>query len=111
MVVHCDNMGAVAVVNSGYSKVPQIMHLLRCLCFIRALFQLAVWAEHIPGVQNKWVDGISRNNLSFLFSQVLSAAIRQTPIPHSLLSLMVEQQPDWTSAPWTRLFRRCFLLA
>ena len=27
VVVCCDNMGAVAVVNSGYSKVPQIMHL------------------------------------------------------------------------------------
>ena len=33
VIVRCDNMGAVAVVNSGYSKVPQIMHLLRCLFF------------------------------------------------------------------------------
>ena len=31
VVVHCDNEGAVAVVNSGYSRVLQIMHLLRCL--------------------------------------------------------------------------------
>lgn len=27
VVVRCDNMGAVAVVNSGYNKVPQIVHL------------------------------------------------------------------------------------
>ena len=34
--VHCDNSGAVSVVNSGYSRVPQMMHLLRCLFFIQA---------------------------------------------------------------------------
>ncbi len=28
VVVHCDKEGAVSAVNSGYSKVPQIMHLL-----------------------------------------------------------------------------------
>ncbi len=28
---HCDNTGAVAVVNSGYSRSEPIMHLLRCL--------------------------------------------------------------------------------
>ena len=48
--VHCDNMGAVAVVNSGYSKVPQIMHLLLCLFFILVFFHLFVWAVHIPGL-------------------------------------------------------------
>ena len=34
VLVHCDNQGAVAVVNTGYSKIPAIMHLLRCLFFI-----------------------------------------------------------------------------
>ena len=38
VVVNCNNTGAVAVANSGYSKVPQIMHLLWCLFFIRALY-------------------------------------------------------------------------
>ena len=32
--VHFDNLGVVSLVNSGYSRVPQIMHLLRCLFFI-----------------------------------------------------------------------------
>ena len=30
-VIRCDNMGTVAVVNSGYSKAAPVMHLLRCL--------------------------------------------------------------------------------
>ena len=67
------------------------MHPLWCLFFIRALFQLAVQAEHIPAVQNKWADVIFRNNLPFLFSQVLGTVIRRKPIPHSLLSLLVER--------------------
>jgi hypothetical protein len=37
VVVHCDNAGAVAAVNSGYSRVPQIVHLLRCLFFITSV--------------------------------------------------------------------------
>ncbi len=34
VTMHCDNTAAVAVVNSGYSKVPEIMHLLRFLFFV-----------------------------------------------------------------------------
>ena len=34
VTVHCDNEGAVAVVNSGYSWVAQIMHMLLGACFL-----------------------------------------------------------------------------
>ena len=109
VVVHCDNMGAVAVVNAGHSKVPQIMHLLRCLFFIRAFFHLSVRAVHVPGIWNSWVDVISRNNLPHFFSQVPGEVGRREPLPPSLLALLVDQQPDWTSPAWTQLFRLCFL--
>ena len=33
LTVHCDNTAAMAVVNSRYSRVPEIMHLLCCLFF------------------------------------------------------------------------------
>jgi len=52
VMVHCDNMGTVAVVNSGYSKVVAVIHLLRCLFFIRACFQFALQAIHTPGLRN-----------------------------------------------------------
>ena len=107
---HCDNMGAVAVINSGYSRVPQIMHLLRCLFFVRAFFQVSVWAIHVPGQQNCMADAISRNNLVYLLSQVPEAASRCTVIPTALLTLLAEQQPDWTSPAWTQLFKNCFQL-
>ena len=56
MVVHSDNLGAVAVVNLGYSKVPKVMHLLRWLFFIRAHFNFSVQTVHVPGIQNGWAD-------------------------------------------------------
>ena len=108
VVVHCNNMGAVSMVNAGYSKVPQIMHLLRCLFFIRAFFHLSVWAVHVPGAQNGWADAISRNHLTLFFAQVPRAVDHQEPIPSSLLALLVNEQPDWTSPAWAQLFRRCF---
>ena len=60
---HCENTASVSMINSGYSRVPNIMHLLRCLIFIRAHFQLEAWAVHTPGVENGIADAISRNNM------------------------------------------------
>lgn len=107
MTVHCDNLGKVALVNSGYSKVPQIMHLLRCLFFIRAHLQIQLWAVivHVPGTENVLADAISRNNL---YSQVPESVGRQSPIPSQLLSLLLDSNADWTSVNWTRQFNSCF---
>ena len=62
--MHCDNEGAVAAITSGYSRVAPIMHLLRCLFFIRARRGVAVKAVHIPGRLNTVADAISRDNLA-----------------------------------------------
>ena len=108
VTVHCDNTAAVAVVNSGYSRVPDIMHLLRCMFFIRARFQVDVWAVHTPRVDNRVADAISRNDLHHSFSQVPGARPQGTVIPPSLQALLIEEQPDWTSPTWTQLFGSCF---
>ena len=88
MTVHCDNQGTVAVVNSGYSRVPPIMHLLRCLFFIRAPFQINLWATHIPGIENTLADAISRDNLPVLYSQVPESVNCRSPVPLPLISLL-----------------------
>ena len=102
VTVHCDNLGAVSVINGGYSRVPHIMHLLRCLFFIRAHFEITLRAVHVPGVQNTLADAISRNNVSYLFSQVEWATTGRVAIPHQVLDILVKQQPDWTSLAWTQ---------
>ena len=97
ITVHCDNTGAVVVVNTGYSQTPQIMHLLRCLFFIMAYFDISLSAEHIPGKQNLWADAISRNNLDYFSVQVPGAESRQSIVPPQLVQLLVEQPPGAAS--------------
>ena len=108
IIAHCDNQSAVEIVNSGCSRIPAIMHLMRCLFFIRAHFQISVRAEYVPGAHNTIADAISRNNLCLLFTQVPLSVNKQVVIPRELVSLLAEQQPDWTSPTWTKLFRSCF---
>jgi len=109
IMVYCDNTRAVAAVNSSHSHVPNIMHLLRCLFFIRAHFDLSVRAEHVPGVQNTWADAISRDNLRYFLSQVPGAADKQCTVPCQLVPLLIGQRPDRTSPAWTRLLRASVL--
>ena len=47
IIAHCDNTGSVTVANSGYSRAPRIIHLLRCLFFISALYEFSLQAVHI----------------------------------------------------------------
>ena len=88
VVVHCDNLGTVALVKSGYSRVSQIMQLLRCLFFIRAYYQIDLWAVYVPGVENTLADAISRNNLPLLFSQVPKTVGQQSTVSLALLELL-----------------------
>ena len=56
---HCDNQAVVQVVNSGYSKLPQVQHLLRCLFFFTSYFDTLIHAAHISGVENTMADAVS----------------------------------------------------
>ena len=53
---HCDNMAVVEVVNSGYSRDKDIMHLLRCPFFISEHHHFLVEAVHLPGKTNVAAD-------------------------------------------------------
>ena len=65
----CDNHSLVDSINKGSSKEPVVMHLLRCLWFFSAFFEVSVKASHIPGVANTAADMISRNrSIKFLSS-------------------------------------------
>ena len=52
VLVHCDNLAVVQVVNSGYSTDKDMMHILCCLFFIRAYWGIRLQAEHIQGELN-----------------------------------------------------------
>ena len=46
MQVRCDNAAVVADLNRDCSKDADVMHLLRCLAFIKAKFRFLMFASH-----------------------------------------------------------------
>ena len=104
VVFHCDNMAVVSVVNTGSSRDSTLMHMLRCLFFVAAKFEVQVRAQHIPGIMNVAADALSRNNLPHFLQVVHQADPDPSPMPAALVDLLVREQPDWTSPHWARLF-------
>ena len=56
----CDNESVVAIINSGHSKAPRIMDLLRFLILISMKHNFFIRARHVPGVSNEIADALSR---------------------------------------------------
>ena len=55
----CDNAAVVAAVKSRWCKNKHAMHLLRCLYFFQAAYQVKLMTEHIKGFHNELADAIS----------------------------------------------------
>ena len=45
----CDNQSLVSAINKGSAKDSTVMHLLRCLWFFTALFNIDIMTTHIAG--------------------------------------------------------------
>ena len=100
----CDNTGVVAAVTKGTSKEPLAMHLLRCLWFFTAHYDIALHLEHLPGTQNQAADHLSRNNLPAFRLTSPQACRLPTLLPHELIELVITDKPDWTSPHFNQLF-------
>lgn len=100
----CDNTGVVAAINKGSAKEPFVMHLLRCLWFFTAHFDIAIFAEHIAGAKNCAADHLSRNNLQYFFSSAPQARLLATPLPPEALEIVTDSSLDWTSPAFRCLF-------
>ena len=101
----CDNAAVVAILNSGTSKDMLAMHLMRCLVFFRAHYNIFLFAEHIPGKNNIAADSLSRDNLPLFFQVCPLAARVPSPISEELVQALVLVRPDWTAPTWRALFR------
>ena len=104
IVTQCDNLAVVEVLNRGYSREPDIMHLMRCLFFFSAHFHFRVIAKHIPGKRNILADVLSRDRLSLFHSLHPQANSSPAIIPAPLIALLITNKPDWLSQDWTNLF-------
>ena len=106
--VKSDNVAAVAAINNQTSSVKEVCHLLRCLAFISARFDLRLIASHIPGHLNGTADALSRNHISTFLSLVPQADRHPTPIPETLVHLLIPRLPDWTAQHWTEQWNTIF---
>ena len=109
--VWCDNIAAVSTINKGSSTNRDVMHLARCLAFIKAKFEFDLLATHLPGVHNPIADALSRNHMDSFHSLLPRADDILTAIPVALLDLIIVSRPDWTSKHWTDLWSTIFSTA
>lgn len=100
VLCHCDNQAAVAAVRGGYCRDPAMAHMLRCLFFLEAKFNITLTAVHVPGVQNGVADAISRNKLNVFFDLVPQASKVACQVPPGLVERL-GKQGHWTPENWT----------
>ena len=98
----CDNLCVVEVTKKGSSKDPMTMHLLRCLWFLTATFDIEISVLHIPGILNSSADALSRNQIPQFLKLHPQASSIPTPLPSALKSLISPRKPDWTSPSFQR---------
>ena len=108
---HCDNQGLVASINKGSSKDTMVMHLLRCLWFFTAAFDIHITAIHIAGKTNNAADMLSRNQTAKFLKAYPDMPAFPTPVPPSILHLVSPQKLDWTFLTFHKLFKKTYLQA
>lgn len=101
---HCDNEAVVRVLNKGSAREASLAHLLRCLAFYLAHYQLTLSALHVAGASNTAADALSRNDLRSFFTSLPQASPTPSPVPQEVLQLTALEKPDWISERWRELF-------
>jgi len=79
IVFHCDNQAVVHILNSGSSRCPHIMTLIRYLFYVCARFNIVIKSVHIPGIQNCASDALSRLQVARFRELVPHARALPTP--------------------------------
>ena len=102
--VQCDNFSVVAAIKKGAARETTVMHLLRCLWFFVAHYDILLIPEHIPGVLNMTADYLSRCQMHRFFLLILLASLTPSAIHLAILEVLNPQGVDWTPAHFHELF-------
>ena len=87
IVVNCDNMCAVDVINLSHARVPFLQCCLREIRFLEANHSFQLSAVHISGVSNRLPDYLSRWGLSTRYPTLFYASVTGTELHQSMVSL------------------------
>jgi len=60
IIIQCDNEAVCHVVNSGRAKCKLLQEGLREICYLTAVAQCQIRCVHIPGIENRLADCLSR---------------------------------------------------
>ena len=107
----CDNTAVVAAVNRGKARDHTLAHLLRTLAFVTAVLDIRVSATHLPGVQNKSADALSRNKLPLFLSLNPQASAVPAIIPPELREIVFNRSLHWNSPNWMWLLSASWMAA
>ena len=107
---HCDNRSLVDAIKKGSSRDDMVLHLLRCLWFFTAIFNIKITTSHIPGVSNSSADMLSRNQAKDFLVANPQASQRPTPLPPSLLLIVSPSKLDWTSSSFVKEFKEAIAI-
>ena len=100
----CDNTSVVAAIRKGSARDDTTMHLLRCLWFFVAHYDIDITIVHVAGVTNCTADHLSRRRMSLFFSLNPQADAAPTTLPPALKDIVASPNLDWTSAAFRQLF-------
>ena len=80
MLVHCDNMVSVTVMNTGSTSDVFLQACLRELVFVAATREFEIRGVHIPGVSNRIPDALSRWELDVKFPPLFRSLVGTEPV-------------------------------
>ena len=100
----CDNSSVVTAIQKGSAKDDTTMHLLQCLFFFVAHYDIDITIVHVAGITNCTADHLSRQRMSLFFSLNPQADAAPTPLPPALTEIVVSPDLDWTSPAFRELF-------
>jgi hypothetical protein len=67
VVIFCDNQAVCIVINSGKAKSVFLQQCLREICFIAAVNEFQIRAEHLSSNNNRISDCLSRWDLDLMY--------------------------------------------
>jgi len=106
----CDSANLVIAINKGSSKDKFVMHLLCCLSFFVAHFDIYITATYLPGAINVMADHLSRGRFSQAFQVTPTLSCHFTPIPYTAYELISPRKIEWTSLYFHQLFQQTLSL-
>ena len=79
VLVSCDNMSAVQMVNSTTSSCKNCMYLLQMLTLQSLRYNFRIYARHLKGILNGPLDALSRLQLNVFFNKYAKQGTKNEP--------------------------------